>query len=187
MFKRFDPDSKLAVYYANQLATHRGNNAISPEDLLVGLTWRNHDHDCKFSGLKSDADKLWAGVGIPHLPLSSKPYSISYLPLDRRSKSVLRHMRNDANGSGHYWIDIDHMLVGLLRGKGLAAESLKEAGWTEDRIRVAAAYGRARFPQRPTPQFSKVRIFWDKHGRRTIFALVLAIAAATILYLHSQN
>ena len=187
MFERYDPDSKLAIYYALQLATHRGKKAISPEDLLVGLTWRNHDHDCQFGALKAEADKLWAGVGIAHLPLSSTPYSTSRIPLDRRSKWVLRRMRTEANSSGHYWIDVDHMLIGLLCEKGLAAKSLAEAGWTEDRIRSAAAYGRSRYPQRPVPRLSSLRIFWERLGRWIALGIVIASAFCAALYLRSQN
>ena len=187
MFERYDPDSKLAIYYANQLATHRGTRAISPEELLVGLTWRNHDHDCQFGGLKSDADRLWAGVGVPHLPLSARPYSISRIPLDNRSKWVLRRMRAEANALGHYWIDIDHLLIGLLEENGLAARSLTEAGWTKDRVRSAAAYGRSRYPQRPIPKLSSVRVFWNRIGRWITLGFVIASAAGAVIYLRSQN
>ncbi len=96
-------------------------------------------------------------------------------------------MRTEANSSGQYWIDIDHMLIGLIREQGLAAESLAKAGWTEDRIRTAAAYGRSRYPQRPIPKLSNLRIFWERLGRWIALALVIAIAIAAVLYLRSQN
>jgi hypothetical protein len=187
MFERFDPDSKLAVFHALHIANHRQRDAISPEDLLIGLTWKNHDHDCQFGSLKSDADRLWAGVGVTHIPLSATPYSTSRLPLNKQSKNVLLYMREAADADDQSWMDIDHMLLGILRQGGLAARALRDAGWDEERIRSAPAYGRARYPQRPVPSLARWRVRFQRYGRWTTLRLFALGLAAALLYLTSQN
>jgi hypothetical protein len=100
---------------------------------------------------------------------------------------VIRYMRVEANSAGQYWIDIDHLLLALLRENGLAAKSLRDAGWSEERIKAAGSYGRARYPQRPIPWKSRLLLPWERYGRWIALTLAASLFVAVIIYLHSQN
>jgi ATP-dependent Clp protease ATP-binding subunit ClpA len=146
LFRRYEKDAKLAVYYAAVLAAHSRRDAISPEDLLLGLTWRQHAPDCEFRHLKESADTIWQAVGMPHLPISSKPLAPEKLPLNPSARRVLRLTKLNADRKSDYWIDIDHILCALIQNQGAAAQALASAGWTIERIELARTAGHQRYP-----------------------------------------
>ena len=183
MFERYENDAKLGLYYAGQIASHRKKLSITPEDILLGLTWRTHAAECEFRGLKNDAGHLWSFVGVPHLPITEEPYKVKSIPLNQAAKRVLAYTAMEADRQGEYWIDLDHMLLGLLRENGPAAGALQQSGWTADRIRQAALNGRIKWPQKPVPWNWRIQPYryW------IIGSLVLAILAIVIGFLERQS
>lgn len=167
-FDRYDQDARLAVFHACILATHRRRSEISVEELLLGLTWRQHASDCEFRKLKLDAEKSWEAVGMPHLPLSELPYEPSAIPLGQEAKKVFKLTLSEANREGDYWIDVDHMLCAILRHEGKAAAALRDVGWSIERIKTAGARGRLKYPPKPVPRSRRISFWWITHrpGRR---------------------
>jgi hypothetical protein len=107
IFRRYDQDAKLAVYYAAHFAPQRGKRSISPEELLLGLTWRQHANECEFRALKEHSTEIWEHLGVSHLPISSKPWVPGKLQLDADAKRVLRIAKGEPTNTaiiGSMWI-----------------------------------------------------------------------------------
>ena len=190
-FRRYDPDAKLAIYYAAVLAPQRGQSDLSPEDLLLGITWRQHAPDCDFRVLKDDGSRLWEAVGMPHLPICAKPYEPSKLPLNAAAKRVLRGTKKQADRNGDYWIDIDHMLCALVLEGGAAGTALTDTGWTLERIREAGARGREKYPPKAVSQSrrwrTKVEEFFGglTFLRGLLLGLAIYVVAALLTSFHA--
>jgi ATP-dependent Clp protease ATP-binding subunit ClpA len=182
MFQRYDEDAKLAVYYAALLAAHRRAKFIRTEDLLLGLTWRNHVPDCEFRGLKENALLFWSAAGVPHLPITTEPYKPTKVPLNDAAKRVLAYTKMEADSSKRYWIDVDHMLLGILREGGIAADTLRQSGWTVERIKSAAERGRSIYPQKPEPWIWRHRNLW-----RWVTIAAILFMVLYVLYMRSQG
>lgn len=193
MFARFDQDAKLAVYFACILAAHQRKKSIGQEELLAGLTWRQHASDCEFRGLKDDCDRLWSGVGIPHLPITSEPYAPKTIPLASDSKRVIALSKLEADLSEEYLIDIDHLLLGMLREDGLGAKVLRNAGWTSERIKAARLSSETLYPSKPLPLERRLRRYCWLGARKVrkyrwvVWMLIGFLCVSAILYLRSQN
>ena len=185
VFHRYEQDTKLAVYYAVVLTSHRGEPSITPEDLLIGLTWRQHAPDCEFRHLKEAVPEIWAAVGVAHLPQTSVPYVApgKKPPLNDAAKRVLAYTAKEADADGLYWIDIDHILRGILREGGSAADALSQAGWTVERIKAAAEIGRQKYPPKPAPLLAR----WRGELRWALIGFVIALLLGAFAYMRSQD
>jgi len=152
MFKRYDQDAKLTVYYAAMIATHANRAKIGTNEILLALTWRQHAPDCFFRKLKDDFQQIWTAAGYTHFPLSTIPYeprTARALPLDESAQKVLACAVREADQSNDYWIDIDHIMRGLLRKGGPSAAILQAAGWTGDSVTIYGEEGRKKYPPKP--------------------------------------
>jgi hypothetical protein len=157
MFKRYDPDAKLVIYYAVIIATHAQRQRIGTNELLIGLTWRQHAQDCAFRKLKDDFQLIWSATGFAHLPLTTIPYKPSKIPLSKQARRALLLAADEADRAGNYWIDIDHIMCGLLREAGSAERVLLATGWTLETVRAAGERGREAHPQKPVPTVTRYR------------------------------
>lgn len=59
--------------------------------------------------------------------------------LSRASQDALRRAREEAKNLGHGYVGTEHLLLGLLSGRGRASEALKRVGLEEDAARKAVA------------------------------------------------
>jgi len=159
MFKRYHQDARLTIYYAAMIATHANLAEIRPNEILLALTWREHASDCAFRKLKDDFQQVWSAAEYTHFPLSNVPYkprTKPALPLGQSAKRVLYCARQEADRSNDYWIDIDHIMRGLLSEDGPSAAILKSTGWTIENVTSKAEEGRKRYPSTPVSLLNRL-------------------------------
>jgi hypothetical protein len=164
IFKRYDPDAKLTVYYAALIAAHANVQKIGTNELLIALTWRQHAPDCAFRKLKDDFADIWSAAGFPHFPVSAVPYKPAKVPLNDQAKQTLAIAAREADRMGDYWIDIDHFMLGILLQDTVSSQILRDAGWSIDSVIAAGENGRKKYPPKPVPWLSqmlwKYRLFF---------------------------
>jgi hypothetical protein len=157
-FKRFHQDAKLTIYYAAMIAAHAKQRKIGATEILLALTWREHTPDCSFRKLKDDFQQIWSASGYGHFPISVVPYKPAAkdaLALDDPAKRVLAHAVFEADRSNDYWIDIDHIMRGLLKEGGPSAAILQSTGWTIETVTAEGRDGRKKYPPKEVPLLRK--------------------------------
>ncbi len=153
MFKRYSWPAKRAIFYARCLALASETEEISSVDLLRGLLWGDDSRAQSIFELR-ERFPLYKGCPwkIPELPkkVNKEP------GLDQDCKLILRWAAAEANRLGDYWIDTEHLLLGILRVKSCAAaQYLQRAGFNIRSIRQAIRdNGRVR------PHYGSVPRFW---------------------------
>lgn len=116
VFYRYTDQAKRAIYFAKREAVHRNQEAITPRDILMGLTWEEDTRADRIGHLKNRATEARAAVELPYLPNSATPYqSLHTIPLSREGKLLLAFAVQEAQRSHDFWIDTDHLLRALLR------------------------------------------------------------------------
>ena len=132
-FERFTPRARSAVAQAEPIAREWGHDAIGSEHLFLAL-YREPDgvgaQVLVESGLT--ADQATAAVGGRVERGASAPEGkISFTP---RAIAVFTGALASALEMGHNYIGTEHLLLGLARGDGVAADVLDEFGLTEESL-----------------------------------------------------
>lgn len=154
MFQRYTSSARRVVFYAAHGASMRGSAEITPEDILLGLSRDRHDDDCGFRHLherREDVARLvglpWSAAGRSNIKIGSN----NSPPLSDNAKRVLGYAKQEADQSGLFWIDTDHLQAALLLQGGPPAAALEGIGYTLESTRKAGSDGRLRTPpRRPT-------------------------------------
>jgi ATP-dependent Clp protease ATP-binding subunit ClpA len=198
MFQRHTDELKRAMYFAAQLAKHESAEVIDSTFLLRGLLTDTDSranvifHLCQL--LPEDAAKQAMLKSqqvnnkcdlivkpVPHRSGSQKkddaPNEIS---LGGDGQRILVETAREANRLRDYWIDTEHLVLGMLReGGNAAAAKLRAAGLDLEISRQRVSEGASPRTPRPNPV-----IFWVQ--RRPIgFALgfIFALGVITALTL----
>ena len=124
MFERYVPESRRAVFFARESALHENADAIAPRHLLLGLLI---EHASRANTSLHLAD-LFPDIAARQRSLRPHP-TPKDIPLTNESKRILAYASQEANYLADYWIDTDHLLLGILRErKSEAALMLRERG-----------------------------------------------------------
>jgi hypothetical protein len=180
MFERYPAASRRVVFFARCEAVHRGVSAISPEDLLLGLTWEEGTRADRIANLKEKALLVRAALGIPHRPMTSIPYGEERnLPLTNESKRVLAYASFEANDDKEFQIDTDHLLRALLRERTSASDAVEKLGVSLSTLRAASRQDRLHHPAEKPPWYWKPpflvkRSEWATAGLLLILILLIA-------------
>lgn len=147
-------------------AQHRNEESISVRDILVALTRISASPTPETTRLHGLAVALRASVGIPHLPITSRPYtSKSDIPLSGESKKVLLLALREADEDWQYWIDNDHLLRGLLAFPNEARDALLRFGLDLDSVRHSSRVHRREFPAERPPKWARSKILLSRLER----------------------
>ena len=180
MFERYTDSAKRAIYFARGEAVHRGIALITPDHLLLGLTWDADTRADRIAGLKGKAVLLRAAAGIPHLPITSISYKDKRdVPLSTESKGVLAYAAMEADEERLFSLDTDHLPRGLLRERTATSLAIEGLGISLPELRMYAARDRTEIPsQRPPwywkPPFLKSPTEWCVTGLILVLAILLA-------------
>jgi ATP-dependent Clp protease ATP-binding subunit ClpA len=133
---RFSRRSRDAVAAAQGEARELGHEAVGSEDVLLGLLAVEDGGAAlalKVLGIDAAAvrEHVKRGPGSPE----------GQLPFSRQAKKALELALREALSFGHNYIGTEHVLLGLVREGGAAAEVLASLGGDADRIQ--AEVGRA--------------------------------------------
>jgi len=109
MFKRYPPPSRRVIYFAREAALHAGVNAIDSTHILSGLLMEESTRVNKLFHL---ADRFpEQAARLRSLAKFSQPRDI---PLAKEGKRILAQAAEEANRLDDYWIDTDHLMLGIL-------------------------------------------------------------------------
>jgi ATP-dependent Clp protease ATP-binding subunit ClpC len=148
-FERFTEDSRRAIYFAREAALSASSSAIDCQHILLGLLIEENSRaNALFSLRELLPDQVARLRSLKHHPVSGKEP-----PLTKDGKRTLAYAALEANSLQDYWIDTDHLVLGVLREQGsIACKSLNNAGIDLERARCTVADNKASRPDRgPSP------------------------------------
>jgi len=143
------------VFYAQQTALHADAKVIDPSDLLLGLLieYRTGTRDIfrLRELLPEDADRQ--DVVAKKAVIKGKT-----IPLSDAGKRVVAYTAREANGLRDYWIDTEHLVLGILRDQSnAAAAKLRSVGLQLESCRQQAISKKDTRAQRSDPVLCWVR------------------------------
>jgi len=123
MFNRYPPPSRRAIFYARESALNSGASEIDSTHLLWGLTL---EQTSRANGLFK-LDQRFPDETARMRAL--KRAEQKDIPLARDGKRILAYAAEEANHLESYWIDTDHLILGILREPECAAAArLEQSG-----------------------------------------------------------
>lgn len=130
-FHRFSSEARDAVAAAQQAARELGHEDVGSEDILLGLLGVEDggaERALRALGIDEDAvqERMKRGAGSPE----------GQLKFSRQAKQGLELALREALHYGHNHIGTEHVLLGLVRAGGAAAELLDSLGADAERIRA---------------------------------------------------
>lgn len=177
MFERLTDQCKRAIFFAQQAALHGGATEIDSNYLLEGLLSEN--------GTRADTtfhlrDRLPTDLSKKP-PLTDKQTMKGTIPLSNDSKRILAYTLREANELRDYWIDTEHLVLGILSDQSNAANAkLRTAGLDLESCRKLVVCNKGSRPPRPDPVLWWVRERAD-FTTVAVFIFELGIAAALFM------
>jgi ATP-dependent Clp protease ATP-binding subunit ClpC len=155
MFERFTEDARRALFFARYEAAQRGSVSIGAEHLLMGLIREP-------TGV---TDLIATHTRIPlesirreiesRMNVGAKVAGAVDVPFGAETKRILQFAADEADRLLHHDINIEHLLLGILREEEcVAASVLMKNGLQLDTLREAAVRARV---ERPDTNIGKRR------------------------------
>ncbi len=123
MFERYTEKARWVIFRALTEAIHVKAPSIETEHLLLGIAKEDPELLPSTAGPAVTEqwarERLQAGESAPEFRPPGKE-----LPLSKQSKRVLAYSAEEAEKLGHKHIGCEHLLLGLMREEGCAAERL---------------------------------------------------------------
>jgi AAA+ superfamily predicted ATPase len=125
MFEELTEKTRRVMFLARYEASQLGSEYVEPEHLLLGLMREDKALSAKFIGTGTEIESIRKQIVDAMYHAEKRSTSVD-LPLSKGSKSVLalagkERARLDASDLG-----TEHLFLGLLQHKGLAARLLRE-------------------------------------------------------------
>jgi len=170
MFQRYKDEPKRAIYFAAQLALYEGAEVIDSTFLLRGLLTDAEsransifrlcqlfpEDAAKQSTLKSQQVDNTCNLTIKQTSRRSafrkKKVAPNMIGLGGDGKRILAYTAREANRLQDYWIDTEHLVLGILReGDNAAAGRLRAIGLDLETSRQRVIESKGTRPARPDP------------------------------------
>lgn len=120
MFERYTEPARRAIFFARARALFSEAPEITSVDLLAALLWEDNSRAQTLFHLR---DYFPLYTGCPR-KVTTLPEGHHGPPLDSDSKQVLAWTASEATiNLRDYWIDTEHMLLGILRTPTCTASS----------------------------------------------------------------
>jgi ATP-dependent Clp protease ATP-binding subunit ClpC len=148
MFERYTEEARRAVFYARYVTMASGAPAIDSVHQLSGLMWEEHFRAQKLFKLQ-EIFPLYSRR--PHLIVEREQMKAVGGPqLTNDSKKILVHAKTQADALRDYWIDTEHLLLGILAEPTcLAAQHLAKANISLENARRVVRENMASRPKYP--------------------------------------
>jgi ATP-dependent Clp protease ATP-binding subunit ClpC len=131
MFERYSTPSRRAVFFARAVALSNGDAEIDSMHLLCGLILEKSSQANALFKLKERLPEEASRVRQVKRTREQKE-----LKLTLDCKRVLAFAAEEANRMDDYWVDTDHLVLGILReGACPAATRLRASGLTIEQAR----------------------------------------------------
>ncbi len=128
MWQRFTENARKVVFYAQEEARRLGDNYVSTEHLLLGITRVPESAGAlmlKRLGVELDVVRASVEAHVAR----GKNKKVQNIQLTPRTKRVIDLAYDEAQQLHHNYIGAEHLLLGLIReGEGLAARVLMKLG-----------------------------------------------------------
>jgi len=136
MFERFTDRARRVVTLAQREARQLGHDCIGTEHLLLGLIDEGAGvATTALTSMGISLDEMRQAV-LDSTGRGAEPAPESgHIPFTPEAKKVLELSLREANQLGHNYIGTEHILLGLIREGGGAAQLLAAAGVDHDRAR----------------------------------------------------
>jgi ATP-dependent Clp protease ATP-binding subunit ClpA len=170
MFQRYTDETKRAIYFAAQLALYEDVEVIDSTFLLRGLLTDAEsransifrlcqlfpEDAAKQSTLKSqqvdNTCKLTIKQTSRRSAFRKKKAAPNMIGLGGDGKRILAYTAREANRLRDYWIDTEHLVLGILRaGDNAAAGRLRAIGLDLETSRQRVIESKGTRPARPDP------------------------------------
>jgi len=150
MYARYTESSKLAVYFARAAMLLNDASVIDSSRFLCGIMWGDESRAQILFQLR-ESFPLYREAPHKYADLESVPRRKDQLLLTDNVKKVLARAAMAADAMGDYWIDTEHLLLGILAEPTCtAARHLAKAGITlANARRVVIDNKHSRPPQGP--------------------------------------
>ena len=126
MFERYTERARRCIPFARQSAVQYGSQTIETEHLLLGVLQEDPNVIGRF--LPSNTGKDIRAQVEKRLKKTNVPMHTE-IPLSLPCKRILAYAAEEAERLHHSLIDIDQILVGMIREQeGMACEILRSAG-----------------------------------------------------------
>jgi ATP-dependent Clp protease ATP-binding subunit ClpC len=145
MFERYTDQCKRAIFFARQTALRLGATAIDSGHLLLGLlTEKETCADTVFrlqALLPEEAEQQAFEI--------KQPMMKGTIPLSNDGKRAIAYTAFEANRLRDYWIDTEHLVLGILREESSsAAAKLRAIGLELESCRQQIVYSKNSRPQK---------------------------------------
>ena len=142
LFERYSEPSRRAIFFSLSEACTANSAAIQPEHILLGMLVEQNERLEQLFQLRSRYDQVVAALNFPPDRKLKQPPKGNSIPLAGISQMVLAWAVEEADDLGHARIDVEHLMLGLLRAEeNKAAVVLRSLGieYTSARKLIAAA------------------------------------------------
>ena len=135
MFERFTDRARRVVDQARHEARTLGHDHIGTEHILLGLIDEGRGvGTTALTSMGINLDQMRQAVQ-DSIGRGAQPPASEHIPFSPQSKKALELSLREANQLGHNYIGTEHILLGLIREGGGAAQLLAGAGVDHDRAR----------------------------------------------------
>lgn len=136
MYERFTEPARRVMQEANQEAQRFNHEYIGTEHILLGLTTVNAGVAATvLQKLNADVTKIRLATEAV-LTAGQNGEMVGKLPQTSRGKKVIEYAMDEARNMQLSYVDIEHILLGLLREQeGVAANTLRNFGLTTENVR----------------------------------------------------
>jgi len=178
MFERYTDQCKRAIFYAQQTALRGGATAFDSGHLFLGLlTEKGTRADIIFRLSELFPEEMSQQTTL------TKQETEKGIPLSGDGKRAIAYAGREANQLKDYWIDTEHILLGILReGTNSAGVKLQAVGLGLESCRQLVTRSKNSRPPRRNPV-----LFWVKHypisfALLVVLVFLLGIATALVLF-----
>jgi ATP-dependent Clp protease ATP-binding subunit ClpA len=156
VFERYTAEARRAIFFALHAALQDGRTTIDSEHLLLGLLFeRGTRADAIFHLRDLFPDKI--------AKKTTGNQQIKAIPLADDVKRSLAYTAREADNLRHYWIDTDHLVLGVLadgeNAENAAAAKLHAAGLHFDAARELVIENNRFRPWRRVPLWGRVSVW----------------------------
>src|SRR5947209_9894672 len=113
MFERYTERARRCIFHARKLVSEYGSMTIETEHLLLGLLREDPNVIPRFLLSKTNED-IRAEVEKGIVGKTKIPTSLD-IPLSKESARIVRFALEEAELLRHRLVDIDHLLLGIIR------------------------------------------------------------------------
>lgn len=136
MYERFTDRARKIMQLANQEAQQLGDEHISSEHILLGLTIAGGVADTVLKNLHVDLGKVRQDVEN-RVQSGHGNVAIAKRPVAPRAKKIIEYAMEESSGFNHGYVGSEHILLGLLcEREGIAAVVLNNCGVTLEAARA---------------------------------------------------